>query len=314
MPPTARLLTVVIPVYNEEECIPALFARLVELRGRLAGEIEVELLFVDDGSRDRSLGLLTALAETHRFVKLVALSRNFGHQLAVTAGIDHAAGDWVALMDADLQDPPEAIADMFRLAQQGYDVVYGQRRSRKGDSAFKKVTAAAFYRLIGVLADVDIPKDTGDFGVMSRRVVATLQKMRERHRFLRGMVPWTGFRSIAHQYDRDERLAGETKYPFTKMAGFAANAIFSFSAKPLAIATKLGLVTALLGAAGGLYMLYLKLFTDIPVAGLTSILVSIVFFGGVQVSLIGLLGEYVARIFEEAKGRPLYVVSDTRNL
>jgi glycosyltransferase involved in cell wall biosynthesis len=309
-----RLLTVVIPVYNEEACIPALFARLVELRKELSTEIDVELLYVDDGSRDRSVDLLRSLTESHDFVKLVALTRNFGQQLAVTAGIDHSKGDWVALIDADLQDPPEVIADMYRLAQRGYEVVYGQRRSRQGESAFKRITAATFYRLIGLLTDVEIPKDTGDFGLMSRRVAATLKTMRERHRFLRGMVPWTGFRSVALQYDRDSRFAGATKYPFSKMAGFAANAIFSFSAKPLAVATKLGLITAMLGAAGGTYMLYLKLFTDIPVAGVTSILVSIVFFGGVQVSLIGLLGEYVARIFEEAKGRPLYVVSETRNI
>lgn len=311
---TSRTLTVVVPVYNEEECIPTLFDRLLKLRRAMSAEIDVELLFVDDGSHDSSVELLAKLAEAHPFVKLIALSRNFGHQLAVTAGIDHAAGDWVALIDADLQDPPEVIADMFQLAQQGNDVVYGQRRSRRGDSAFKRVTAAAFYALIGVLADVDIPRNTGDFRIMSRRVVATLRTMRERHRFLRGMVPWTGFKCAAYPYDRDSRLAGESKYPLAKMLKFAANAIFSFSAKPLALATRFGLLSALLGTAGAIYMLYLKLFTDIPVAGITSVLVSIVFFGGVQVSLIGLLGEYVARIFEEAKGRPLYVVADTKNL
>ncbi len=308
------ILTVIVPVFNEEDCIEALFARLLGLRQQLSAEADVQFLFVDDGSHDQSVPALSALADEQPFVKLIALSRNFGHQLAVTAGLDNADGDWVAVIDADLQDPPEAIADMFHRGLAGVDVVYGQRRSRRGETVFKRVSAAAFYRVISMLSDTDIPKDTGDFRVMSRRVVATLRGMRERHRFLRGMVPWTGFRSEAYLYDRDERYTGKTKYPLSKMLRFAANAIVSFSAKPLALATKFGLLMALLGALGAFYMLYLKLFSDIPVPGLTSILVTIVFFGGLQISLIGLVGEYVARIFEEAKGRPLYVISETRNL
>lgn len=314
------LLTVVVPVFDEEECIDALCARLIALRERMQAEADVELLCVDDGSRDRSLSKLDAIAAGHPFMKLIALSRNFGHQLAVTAGIDHAREGWVAVIDGDLQDPPEAIAAMFRRARegegegQGYDVVYGQRSRRAGDSAFKRASAAAFYRLLSALCDIEIPPDAGDFRVMSARVVQHLKGMRERHRYIRGMVPWIGFRSVAYPYEREPRHAGETKYPLRKMLQFAANAILSFTARPLALATRLGALAVFCGVVGAVYMLYIKLFTDIPVPGVTSILVTIVFFSGVQVMLIGLLGAYVARIFEEAKGRPLYVVARTRNL
>lgn len=314
------LLTVVVPVFDEEDCVEALCARLIALRERMRGEADVELLFVDDGSRDRSLGMLDAIAGRHPFMKLVALSRNFGHQLAVTAGIDHAREGWVAVIDGDLQDPPEAIAEMFRRAREGesegrgYDVVYGQRIARAGESVFKRASAAAFYRLLNWLCDIEIPPDTGDFRVMSARVVRHLKEMRERHRYIRGMVPWIGFRSAAYAYERDARHAGVTKYPLRKMLQFAGNAILSFTARPLALATRLGALAVFCGVIGAIYMLYIKLFTDIPVPGVTSILVTIVFFSGVQVMLIGLLGAYVARIFEEAKGRPLYVVARTRNL
>ena len=313
-------LTVVVPVFDEADCVQALCARLVALRERMRGEADVELLFVDDGSRDRTLELLDAIAERHPFMKIVALSRNFGHQLAVTAGIDHAREGWVAVIDGDLQDPPEAIAEMFRRAREGegegrgYDVVYGQRTRRDGESAFKRASAAAFYRLLSALCDIEIPPDAGDFRVMSARVVQHLKGMRERHRYIRGMVPWIGFRSAAFAYERDARHAGVTKYPLRKMLQFAANAILSFTARPLALATRLGALAVFCGVVGALYMLYLKLFTDIPVPGVTSILITIVFFSGIQVMLIGLLGAYVARIFEEAKGRPLYVVARTRNL
>jgi len=232
----------------------------------------------------------------------------------VTAGLDHARAGWVAIIDGDLQDPPEAIADMFRRALEGHDVVYGQRVSRKGESAFKRASAAFFYRMLNRLCDIEIPPDTGDFRVLSWRVVESLRGMRERHRYLRGMVPWIGFSSVAHRYERDPRHAGVTKYPLGKMLHFAANAVLSFTAKPLALATRLGALAVLCGVAGAVYMLYLKLFTDIPVPGVTSILVTIVFFSGVQVMLIGILGAYVARIFEEAKGRPLYVIAKSRNL
>ncbi len=309
-----KVLTVVVPVFNEEACIDALFTRLAKVRQDMAGQVQVEYLFVDDGSRDHSLAMLSSLAAQHSFVKVIGFSRNFGHQIAVTAGIDFAQGDWVALIDADLQDPPELLAPMFEQAQQGFDVVYGQRRSRKGESAFKKFSAAAFYRVLSRLCDVDIPKDTGDFRIMSRRVVDVLKTMRERHRFIRGMVPWIGFKSTAFLYDRDQRFAGETKYPLMKMLKFAANAIFSFSAKPLALATQFGLFAVTLGVCGALYLLWAKLFANYPIPGVVTTVTAITFFGGVQTLLIGIQGEYVARMFEESKGRPLYIVADKLNL
>lgn len=314
MPQDRPRLTVVVPVYNEESCIDALCGRLFALRERMRPAAEVEFLFVDDGSRDRTPQMLEARAGEHPFIKLIALSRNFGHQLAVTAGIDHAAEGWIAVIDGDLQDPPEELEPMFRRALEGPDVVYGQRVSRRGEGAFKRASAAAFYRVLNRLCDIEMPPDTGDFRVMSWRVAEQLRAMRERHRYIRGLVPWIGFSSVAHPYERDARHAGETKYPLRRMLNFATNAIMSFTAKPLALATRLGALAVLGGALGAAYMLYLKLFTAIPVPGVTSILVTIVFFSGVQILLIGVLGAYIARIFEEAKGRPLYVVARTRNL
>lgn len=314
MPSEKKLLSVVVPVYNEEESITETVKRLLELRDKLAQEIDVELVFVDDGSKDRSLSLLRSIAIYTSSVKVISFSRNFGHQIAITAGLDLAAGDYVAVIDADLQDPPELIADMYRMALTGFDVVYGKRRSRAGETVFKKATAAAFYRLLNYMCEIDIPSDTGDFRLMSRKVVEAFNKLRERHRFVRGMVPWLGFKSAPLEYDRSERFAGETKYPLSKMLTFATNAILSFSSKPLAMAVRLGFLTILTGLAGGTYMLYLKLFTNIPVPGVTSILLAIILIGGVQILLMGVLGEYIARIFEEIKGRPLYLVNETINI
>jgi dolichol-phosphate mannosyltransferase len=223
-------------------------------------------------------------------------------------------GDYVAVIDADLQDPPELIADMYRLALTGFDVVYGKRRARAGETLFKKATAAAFYRLLNYMCEIDIPSDTGDFRLMSRKVVESFKQLRERHRFVRGMVPWLGYKAVPLEYDRAERFAGETKYPLSKMLLFATNAILSFSSKPLTMAIRLGFMTIFVGLAGGAYMLYLKLFTSIPVPGLTAILLSIALFSGVQILLIGVVGEYIARIFEEIKGRPLYLVAETINI
>lgn len=307
------LLSIIVPVFNEEGSIAETVKRLLELRDKLALEIDVELVFVDDGSKDRSLPLLRSVAAYAGSVKVISFSRNFGHQIAITAGIDLAAGDYVAVIDADLQDPPELIADMYRMALTGFDVVYGKRRSRAGETVFKRATAAAFYRLLNYMCDIDIPADTGDFRLMSRKVVDAFKQLRERHRFVRGMVPWLGYRAAPLEYDRAERFAGETKYPLRKMLVFATNAILSFSSKPLAMAIRLGFFTILAGIAGGSYMLYLKLFTNIPIAGLTAVLLTIVIFSGVQILLIGVVGEYIARIFEEVKGRPLYLVAETIN-
>ncbi|MBF0232140.1 MAG: glycosyltransferase family 2 protein [Desulfamplus sp.] len=309
-----KLLSIVIPVFNEEESIIETVKRLQKLQDNLEHEVDVELVFVDDGSKDKTLAHLRGISELNPRVRVISFSRNFGHQIAITAGIDIARGNYVAVIDADLQDPPELIADMYRIALTGYDVVYGKRRSRAGESVFKKVTAAGFYRLLNYMCEIDIPTDTGDFRLMSRKVVEVFKQMRERHRFVRGMVPWLGFRAIPFEYDRSERFAGQTKYPLNKMIAFATNAILSFSTKPLTMAIRLGSLTIFLGCVGGGYMLYLKLFTNTLVPGLTAILLSIVLFSGVQILLIGVIGEYIARIFQEVKGRPLYIVAETINL
>lgn len=307
-------LAVVVPVFNEQESLPETISRLASIRESHRSEVDLDLIFVDDGSSDLSLMMLRTASGQHGFIKVLALSRNFGHQIAITAGIDHAEGDYVAVIDADLQDPPELIIDMYRRAREGFDVVYGKRRSRAGETLLKKTTAAAFYRLIRYLCEIDIPADTGDFRVMSRRAVDAFKTMRERHRFVRGMVPWMGFRQVSLEFDRAERFAGVTKYPMKKMIAFAVNAVLSFSSKPLTLAIRAGLITILVGLTGGAYMLYLKLFTDIVVPGLTAILLTIVTFSGIQILLIGLVGEYIARIFEEVKGRPLYLISEKLNV
>jgi glycosyltransferase involved in cell wall biosynthesis len=312
--PEKITLTIVIPIYNEVDNIAELFKRLERMRQDMLEKAVIELIFVNDGSSDGSYEMLVRLSEQHKHVKIISFSRNFGHQIAITAGIDYASGGYVAVIDGDLQDPPELIEDMCRVAAQGYDVVYGKRRNRKGETWFKKGSAALFYRILSYLCDVEIPVDSGDFRLMSRRAVDALKSLREQHRFVRGMVPWVGFKSTALDYDRDARYAGETKYPLRKMLGFAANAMLSFSKKPLTVATRLGAFTVLAGIIGGLYMLYLKLFTSIPVPGITAILVTMVIFGGVQILLIGVTGEYIGRIFDEVKRRPLYIVEETRNL
>lgn len=309
-----NILTIIVPVFNEEESITETVRRLQNLQIDLKHEASVEIIFVDDGCKDKTLIHLRAFAELNPNVKVISLSRNFGHQIAITAGIDMAAGDYVAVIDGDLQDPPELIAEMYRMMLTGFDVVYGKRRTRAGETIFKRATAAAFYRLLNYMCEIDIPTDTGDFRLMSRKVVDSFKQMRERHRFVRGMVPWLGYKSAALEYDRVERFAGETKYPLSKMLSFAKNAIFSFSSKPLTLAIRIGSMTICAGVLGCAYMLYLKLFTSTPIPGLTAILLSIVLFGGVQILLIGVVGEYIARIFEEIKGRPLYLVAETINI
>lgn len=308
-----NLLSVIVPLLNEEETICETYRRLESLRISLLNEAELEFIFIDDGSQDRTFEILSELAQGKLYFKVAALSRNFGHQIAITAGIDIACGDYVAIIDGDLQDPPELIADMYRKALLGFDVVYGKRKSRVGETFFKKITALGFYRFLNYMCEMEIPKDTGDFRLMSRNVVEAFKLMRERHRFVRGMVPWLGFRAVSLEYVRDKRFAGVTKYPLRKMIAFAANAIFSFSSKPLTLAIRIGLLTIAIGFGGGLYILYMKIFTNIPVPGLTAILLSIVLFSGVQIFLIGVVGEYIARIFEEVKNRPLYILAKTIN-
>lgn len=312
-PLATGLLSIVVPIYNEEACFPVLLDRLLALHGRLNG-LDLELLFVDDGSRDGTSRLLEAAAARHPSVKVIAFSRNFGHQAALTAGLDYAEADYVCVIDADLQDPPEIIPEMLALAQQGYDVVYGKRRERAGETAFKKTSASFFYRFLTAICRVDIPTDTGDFRLVSRRVVTAFRQMRETHRFVRGMVPWVGFQSTAFLYDRCERFAGTTKYPFFKMVRFATDAILSFSNFPLRVSTYVGLCMTALSLLGMIVVLYLRLFTRFTVPGVSAVLFLVLLMGGVQFIILGVMGEYIGRIFEQVKQRPLYVIAATSNL
>ncbi len=305
----SQLLSVVVPCYNEEEVLHTTHRRLVEVLARLE-DLDFEVVYVDDGSRDQTPAILRQLQEEDDRVRVLRFSRNFGHQLAVTAGVDHASGDAVVLIDADLQDPPEVILDMVARWREGYHVAYGVRTDRPGESAFKLWTAKAFYRLINRMSDTVIPLDTGDFRLMDRRVVKALQSMPERDRFVRGMVSWVGFRQIAVPYQRAPRLAGESKYPLYKMLRFALDGIASFSIAPLNLATWMGFAVSGLALLGIVYALFLRLFTSIWITGWTAIFISVLFMGGIQLISLGIIGEYIGRIYGEVKRRPLYLVNE----
>jgi dolichol-phosphate mannosyltransferase len=269
-----------------------------------------EFLFVDDGSRDRTLQVLRSIAIANSSVRVLALSRNFGHQLAVTAGIDEARGDAVVLIDADLQDPPEVIPEMLANWREGWQVVYGVRKERDGESHFKLWSAHLFYRLLNYLSDTPIPLDTGDFRLMDRSVVEVLRTMNERDRFVRGMVSWVGFRQMALPYRRAARFAGTTKYPLRKMVRFASNGIISFSMRPLRLAMHVGMLCAGLACAGIVWALVARLLTHNWVQGWTATIIAVLFLGGVQLMCTGILGEYVGRTYMQSKGRPLYVIGE----
>ena len=306
-------LSIVVPLYNEEGNVAPLVERIVAIAERLPGIARYEIVLVNDGSRDATLAQIREQMRARRDVVLVNLSRNFGHQIAATAGIDIAQGQAVVLMDGDLQDPPELIAQFVERWRQGYDVVYAVRRTRKGESAFKLFTARMFYRTIKRLTNVSIPVDTGDFRLMSRRVVEALKRSHERHRFLRGMVSWVGYNQIGVEYDREERLTGKTKYPVSKMLKFAIDGITSFSDVPLRFASYLGFTVSTAAFVYAIIIILFKAFhfgTPEYARGWASTMVVILFLGGVQLIGIGILGEYIGRIYDEVKARPLYLISD----
>jgi len=306
-------LSIVIPVYNEEDNIVELTGRIDNLYSSMTSIFhfernEIEVIFVNDGSTDNTFNTLKVYCEVNKNYKLLNLSRNHGHQLAITAGIDNAKGEAVVIIDGDLQDPPEFIVDLYRKCSEGYDVVYAVRKKREGEGWFKLLTAKAFYRMINKLTGVAIPVDTGDFRIMRRRVVDVLSGMRERHRFIRGMISWIGFRQTGLEYIRNERFAGQTKYPFIKMLKFAIDGVTSFSAVPLKIVTWLGFFSAFLGFVYSIYVIYLKTMTSETIQGWSSIIIAVLFTGGAQLIGIGVMGEYLGRISEEAKQRPLYII------
>ena len=305
--------SIVVPLYNEAENVAPLLARISAAIEPIRAQFDHEIVLVNDGSTDGTLAAIRAEMHRRTQIVLVNLSRNFGHQLAATAGIEIATGDAVILMDGDLQDPPELIEDFLRKWREGYDVVYAVRRTRKGESRFKLLTARAFYRIIKRLTKIAIPLDTGDFRLMSRRAVEAVRRLPERHRFLRGMVSWVGFNQAAIEYDRDVRYAGETKYPLSKMLRFAMDGITSFSDVPLRFASYFGFTVSVIAFVYAVIVIVLKTFSlklAFYTPGWASTIVAVLFLGGVQLMSLGILGEYLGRVYDEVKGRPLYIISD----
>lgn len=300
--------SVIAPIFNEKENLPELYRRVKEVMDKTSKPWE--LILVDDGSSDESSDMIRALAKKDKRVRPVIFARNFGHQVAVTAGLDYSRGDAVVIIDADLQDPPELILEMAKKWREGYEVVFAVRAEREGESWFKLWTASLFYRLIYRITDVKIPLDTGDFRLMDRKVVNVMNTMRERHRFLRGMSAWVGFKQIGVEYKRAARSAGETKYPFRKMLRLAINAVTGFSYFPLQVATFFGFFSAGMAILAMPVVIYLRASGSQAFFGQASTLLAVLFLGGVQLISLGILGEYIGRLYDEAKGRPLYIVRE----
>ena len=300
--------SIIAPIYNEIDSLPELYRRLKEVMDS-SGE-PWELILVDDGSTDGSTEKIRELAQKDKTVRLIIFARNFGHQVAITAGWDYARGDAIVIIDADLQDPPEVILELAKKWMEGYEVVYAVRSEREGESWFKKLTAAMFYRIIYSITDVKIPVDTGDFRLMDRKVVDVLKQMKERHRFPRGMSAWVGFRQIGVPYKRAARQAGVTKYPFNKMLKLALNAITGFSYFPLQLATYFGFASAGISVVAIPVVVYMRIMGSGAFFGQATTLIAVLFFGGVQLISLGVLGEYIGRLYDEAKGRPLYILRE----
>ena len=300
--------SIIVPIFNERENLPQLQRRVKEVMDSI-GE-SWEMILVDDGSSDGSTDIIRAMAKEDNCVRPVIFARNFGHQVAVTAGLDYSRGDAVVIIDADLQDPPELILEMAKKWKEGYEVVYAVRAEREGESWFKLWTASFFYRLISRITDVKIPLDTGDFRLMDRKVVDVMNSMRERHRFLRGMSAWVGFNQIGVEYKRAARTAGETKYPFRKMFRLALNAITGFSYFPLQVATFFGFASAGIAILAIPFVVYMRVTGSGAFFGQATTLIAVLFLGGVQLICVGILGEYIGRLYDEAKGRPLYITRE----
>ncbi|HNY55883.1 MAG TPA: glycosyltransferase family 2 protein [Chitinophagales bacterium] len=302
-------ISVVIPVFNEESNLPVLYERLVNSVTSISNDYE--LIFVNDGSKDNSLNIIKELSLKNPQVKYIDFSKNFGHQLAVFAGLENAKGDTIVIIDADLQDPPELIKELYSKMKEGYDVVYAQREQRVGESWHKLMTAKLFYRFINRLSEVSIPLDTGDFRIISKKINDIIVSMPERNKFLRGQIAWTGFNQTFVSYNREERYAGKTNYSYSKMFSFAFDGITAFSNLPLRLATYLGFAVSLISFFFILYTLYQKYFKHDVVQGWSSLMVSILFIGGVQLICLGIIGEYLGRIMDNVKQRPLYIVRES---
>ena len=309
-----KKISIIIPAYNEELVINECYKRFINVFAGLE-QYNHEIIFINDGSKDKTLELLKQIAEKDPKVKIISFSRNFGHQAAVTAGLKEVTGDAIVIIDADLQDPPELIPDMLKLWEEGNQVIYGKRKTRKGESAFKLLTAKMFYKTLNSLSDIDIPKDTGDFRLVDREVVDTVNNLPEHNKFLRGLFSWVGYKQIPYEYERQERFAGSTKYPLKKMLKLASDGIISFSSKPLKIVGTLGIISIVISFLVLVYSLisYIFKLNELS-AGWTSIMVAITFFAGVQLLSIWIMSEYIGRIYDEAKGRPQYIIEEKINI
>jgi polyisoprenyl-phosphate glycosyltransferase len=308
----SELISIVVPMYFEEEVAQECYNRLKAVMEE--NDINYEFIFVNDGSTDHTIEILKEISKTDIRAKVVNFARNFGHQTAVTAGIDYANGDAIVIIDADLQDPPEFIPVLLDKWREGYEIVYAKRKKRSGETWFKLITAKYFYRFLNYMSDIDIPKDTGDFRIIDRKVADVFKSMTERNRFVRGMFSWVGFSQTYIEYERDERFAGETKYPLKKMIKFASDGIIAFSTKPLRFVMTLGFISVLISLAVLCYTIIIKLVGQQVQAGWASIMVAITFFSGIQLLGVGIVGQYIARIYDESKNRPIYIVRETINL
>ncbi len=306
------MCSVVVPVFNEELVIDETYRRLTAVMKNCGGTYEI--IFVNDGSRDKTLEKAKALCAADKAVKLLSFSRNFGHQVAITAGMEHASGEAIVVIDADLQDPPEVILDMLAKWREGWQVVYGKRSRRKGETFFKKLTAKLFYRTLHAMTDVDIPVDVGDFRLLDRKVCDALQKLPERNRYVRGLVSWVGFKQTAVEYVREERFAGETKYPLKKMLKFAGDALTSFSYKPLKLSIYLGAVISFFSFLFLIVIVILRLVSGPAsttwTSGWASLAAISLFFNGIVLIMLGIIGQYIGRIYDETKARPLYIIGE----
>jgi glycosyltransferase involved in cell wall biosynthesis len=300
--------SIIVPMFNEQEVITETYRRLKMVMDSL--HEKYEMLFVNDGSRDRTTEIVRALCSADPNVRMLSFARNFGHQVAISAGMDHAQGQAIIVIDADLQDPPEIILQMIGKWKEGYEVIYGKRLKRRGETLFKKWTAYLFYRFLKTMTSFEIPIDTGDFRLIDRKVCDVLKSLTEKNRYVRGLISWVGFRQTAVEYDREERWAGETKYPLRKMIQFAMDAIASFSYKPLRLATYLGFSLSGVSFLYFLIVVYQKLFTDSTLTGWSSIVAINLFFNGIMLVILGIIGEYIGRIYDESKGRPLYIIQE----
>lgn len=300
--------SIIVPVFNEEIVIIETYKRLKQVMDSI--KEDYELVFINDGSKDSTCDLITNLHKKDPKVKLIDFSRNFGHQIAISAGMEYATGDAIIIIDADLQDPPEVIPEMIQKWKEGCDIVHGKRIKRKGETYFKKITAYLFYRILKSLTNFEVPTDTGDFRLISKNVCETIKQLGEKSRYMRGLISWVGYNQCFVEYVREERFAGETKYPLRKMIAFAMDAITSFSYKPLRVASYIGFTFSAISFLYFIYVIYLRLFTNKTIVGWTSLLAVNLFSFGILFIILGIIGEYVGRIYEEAKNRPLFIVKN----